>query len=98
MGPLTNMMIKQPVDSFDSTNRSTLALKNRAVFVFTPLILVGWVSNLVGIVAYPYLTHSPSLDDDLTRNTARLALAGYAIAVNQLLLLGADDWKNSSRR
>src|SRR5205823_5130445 len=34
---------------------------------------VGWVLVLTAVVGLPYLTGSPTLDDDLTRYTVRLA-------------------------
>lgn len=63
----------------------------RANLLSTPQVLLLWLCISVATIAQPYLTHSPTLGDDLTRYTARLALVGYALAVNQLLLLRQPD-------
>jgi hypothetical protein len=46
----------------------------------------------------PHLTHSPTLGEDLTRNTVRLALLYYAAAAFLLMHLKPDDWAAGSTR
>jgi hypothetical protein len=53
---------------------------------------IAWVIILTAVVALPYLTGSPTLDDDLTRYTVRLALGYYAAAVTLMLLLEPPEW------
>ena len=59
---------------------------------------VAWVIILTAVVALPYLTGSPTLDDDLTRYTVRLALVYYAAAVTLMLLLEAPEWLAAAGR
>lgn len=72
--------------SADIISRSPSIPRRRALFVWQLLIVVIWLAVLAGILAAPYVMQSPSLGDDLTRNTVRLALVGYAIALNLLLV------------
>jgi hypothetical protein len=61
---------------------------------------VGSLSTaLVGLVfVRPYALSSPTLGDDITRNTIRLALVCYAAAANLMLLLRRDEWNPLSAR
>jgi hypothetical protein len=43
-------------------------------------VLFLWFTALVGVFAWPWLTGSPNLGDDLTRHTVWVALAYYAVA------------------
>jgi hypothetical protein len=60
-------------------------------------VVLLWCVLLLVILATPYLTASPSLGDDLTRNTVRLALCFYAAAATLLLLLCPEEWTATSR-
>lgn len=55
-------------------------------FPWDLLVIAGWFIALAAIIAGPYLVASPALGDDLIRNTVRLALAFYAVAVSLMLL------------
>ncbi len=57
-----------------------------------------WGILLTATIAAPFLTHSPTLGDDLTRHTVRLALLYYAVAVALMLRLRPDDWLASTGR
>src|SRR5262245_50603664 len=52
-----------------------------------------WLLLLVSILFIPSLKDSPTRGDDLIRNTIRLALLYYAIALTQLLRSQAADWQ-----
>jgi hypothetical protein len=54
-----------------------------------------WLLLLAAVLSIPYLTRSPSLGDDLTRHTVRLALAYYALGATLMLLLLPADWLTS---
>ena len=56
-----------------------------------PLILL-WAALLAMVLALPWLTASPKVGDDLTRNTVRLALLYYAAALTLMLRLRRDEW------
>jgi hypothetical protein len=56
------------------------------------LAISAWAVLLAGILTQPYLTRSPTLGDDLTRHTVRLALLYYGVAVVLLLHLRPEDW------
>jgi hypothetical protein len=53
---------------------------------------------LAGIFAHPYLDSSPSMGDELTRNTVRLSLLYYAAAVALMIWLRPTDGTAQSRR
>jgi hypothetical protein len=57
-----------------------------------PAAAVVWLVLLAAVIALPYLGHSPSLADDLTRNTVRLSLLYYAGAAALMTRLGSADW------
>lgn len=57
-----------------------------------------WLILLILVVAGPYVTHSPTLGDDLTRYTVRLALVYYAAAATLMLLLRGDEWGAAAGR
>lgn len=57
-----------------------------------------WLVLFLILFAHPLLTLSPTLGDDLTRHTIRLALACYAGAATLLLLARQSDWKTYSPR
>jgi hypothetical protein len=63
-----------------------------------PAATLVWLILLAALVGLPPLTRSPSLGDDLTRNTVRLALLYYAAAVSLMLWLGPDEWAAHSGR
>jgi hypothetical protein len=46
----------------------------------------------------PHLLGSSTLGDDLVRNTIRLALGWYALALSIMLFLGRADWSARGRR
>ena len=52
-----------------------------------PLTAALWLLLLAAVLGLPHITGSPSLADDLTRNTVRLALLYYAAAVSLLICL-----------
>jgi hypothetical protein len=71
--------------------RSTAASFGRpSLVVFGAWLL--WLLLLTGIFGEAYLFPSPSLGDHLTRNTIRLALLYYAMAVSAMIFLRPDDW------
>jgi hypothetical protein len=45
----------------------------------------AWIALLTAVLVSPYAVRSPTLGDDLTRNTVRLALLYYAVAVSLML-------------
>jgi hypothetical protein len=49
-------------------------------------LVAAWLILLAGIIAWPYLTNSTTLGDDLTRFTVRVALAYYTLAAARMLL------------
>jgi hypothetical protein len=51
-----------------------------------------WLLLLVLLLAFPYLSRSATLGDDLIRNTVRLSLLYYAAAISLMLFLGPNDW------
>jgi hypothetical protein len=63
-----------------------------------PLTGVVWLVLLAAVLSWPSLTQSPTLGEDLTRNTVRLCLLFYAAAVVLLLRLQPADWDVSTRR
>jgi hypothetical protein len=65
--------------------------------IVTGFILL-WAFLLSLVFAVPYALDRPSLGDDLTRNTARLALVYYVLAVNLFLRMGQEDWASAGRR
>jgi hypothetical protein len=61
-------------------------------------ITITWLLLGAVMVAGPVLSSSPSLGDDLIRNTIRLALLYYAIALTLLLRSHAMDWQKHSNK
>jgi hypothetical protein len=57
-----------------------------------------WLLGLTAVILAPYLRQSPTLGDDLTRYTVRLALACYAVAATLMLLLRPDEQRGNSPR
>lgn len=49
-----------------------------------------WLLLLAGVIVVPVLTESPTRGDDLVRNTVRVSLGFYLVALN-LMLLRPDD-------
>ncbi|HEY1375603.1 MAG TPA: hypothetical protein VGF55_02355 [Gemmataceae bacterium] len=61
------------------------------------LILI-WLAALAVLFAWPSLTGSPTVGDDLTRHTVRVALAYYAAAAWLMLGLRPADWRADTSR
>jgi hypothetical protein len=59
----------------------------------TLALILAWLLALAGVVAWPYVTGSATLGDDLTRRTVWVALAFYAAATWQMLGLLPADWR-----
>jgi hypothetical protein len=57
-----------------------------------------WLALLAAILGVPYLVVSPTLGDDLIRNTVRLALLYYAVAAGLMLRLRPGEWAADSTR
>jgi hypothetical protein len=57
---------------------------------------LAWLAALLGRVAYAHFVASPTLGDDLTRFTVRLALGCYTIAATMMLLLQPGQWDAST--
>lgn len=53
----------------------------------------GWLIILVAVLLAPALSDSPTVGDDLIRNTIRLALLYYAITLTLLLRTKPLDWQ-----
>jgi hypothetical protein len=60
--------------------------------------LVCWVAFVLIVLLLPGLSRSSTLGDDLIRNTIRLALLYYAIALTLLLRSQPPDWHKHSHR
>src|SRR5262245_17013450 len=58
--------------------------------------IIAWVLFLAGVLSWPAIGDSPTLGDDLIRNTIRLALGYYAAALTLLLRATSIDWQKSS--
>jgi hypothetical protein len=69
-----------------SVSERSILEKIGSPFAWERLVIASWLAALATIVAVPYVTASPTLGDDLTRNTVRLSLAFYAVAVSLMLL------------
>jgi hypothetical protein len=64
-------------------------------------MLVGtgtWLVLLAAVLATPYASQSPTLGDDLIRNTVRVSLLYYAAAASLMLLLRPAEWTARSSR
>jgi hypothetical protein len=61
------------------------------------LVLI-WAAALAAVIAWPYAAGSPTVSDDLTRHTIRVALAFYAAAVWLMLGLRPADWRVDTPR
>jgi hypothetical protein len=57
-----------------------------------------WLVLLAVVLAVPYWTDSPTLGDDWTRHTVRLALLYYTAAATLMLLLRPAEWQIASGR
>jgi hypothetical protein len=57
-----------------------------------PLTGLVWLALLAAVLSWPYLTQSPTLGEDLTRNTVRVSLLFYAAAAVLILRLRPADW------
>jgi hypothetical protein len=64
----------------------------------TLALILAWLVALAAVVAWPSVTGSPTLGDDLTRHTVRVALAYYAAAAWQMLGLRPADWRAETPR
>jgi hypothetical protein len=64
----------------------------------TALAILSWLMLLVAVAAVPHLTDSPTLGDDLTRYTVRVALLYYGVAASLMLLLGPAEWAAAAGR
>ena len=51
-------------------------------------ICVAWFVALAAVIAWPFVTASPTLGDDLTRHTIRVSLAFYLPALTLMILCG----------
>jgi hypothetical protein len=60
--------------------------------------LLLWTVLLGLVLILPSVLESPSLANDLTRNTVRLALVYYAVAVTLMLSLSKSAWASSANR
>jgi hypothetical protein len=80
-----------------SQNLQTLADAPRAAVVGAATLVV-WLALLSLVICVPYLSGSPTLGDDLTRYTVRLALVYYALAVGLMLRLAPSERPASSGR
>lgn len=87
----TSIMNEHAAECEDAHHGERTLKDVRAKLLSTPLVLLIWLCALAATIGQPYFTQSPTLGDDLTRHTARLALIGYILAVNQLLLLNPTD-------
>lgn len=66
--------------------------------VLLPLALAAaWAVLLAAVLAVPYALRSPTLGDDLTRGTVRLALAYYGLAAALMTRLRPDEWRAAGR-
>ena len=63
-----------------------------------PLAVASWLALLTAVLLAPYLLHSPTLGDDLTRHTIRLALLFYGVAAALMLRLEPAEWRTVSAR
>jgi hypothetical protein len=61
-----------------------------------PLAGLVWLALLAAVLSWPYLTQSPTLGEDLTRNTVRVSLLFYAAAAVLMLRLRPTDWSASA--
>jgi hypothetical protein len=57
-----------------------------------PLTGLAWLLLLATVLCWPYLTQSPTLGEDLTRNTVRVSLLFYAAAAVLMLRLLPGEW------
>jgi len=56
-----------------------------------------WLVLLLAVLVWPFAAGLSNVGDPLIRNTIRLALLYYAVAVNLMLRLRPGDWSPSSR-
>jgi len=61
-------------------------------------LAAGWLVLLLVVLAAPVVTRSADAGDDRTRNTVRLALAFYGLAVGLMTRLRPADWSATSGR
>lgn len=61
-------------------------------------LLAAWAVLLALVLAWPSLTASSTASDDLTRNTVRLSLLFYAVALTLMMRLRPGDLLAVSRR
>jgi hypothetical protein len=64
----------------------------------TLALILTWMIALTAALAWPVLAGSPTLGDDLTRWTVRVALAFYAVAAWFMLSLRPADWRAETSR
>jgi hypothetical protein len=57
------------------------------------VLLAVWIVTVAAVLAWPYLSHSPQIGDDRTRQTVRLSLLYYGVAASLLPWLGDDEWR-----
>jgi hypothetical protein len=60
--------------------------------------IVLWAILLSLVLVIPQALAWPASAEDLTRNTIRLALAYYVLAVNLFLSIGAEEWGPAGKR
>jgi hypothetical protein len=63
----------------------------------TSLAVAAWALLLVGVLVAPRVLSRPDPGDDLIRNTIRLSLAFYAVAVGLMLFLQPGEWAGNGR-
>ncbi len=61
-------------------------------------IILTWLVALAAVIVWPVLTGSPTLGDDLTRHTVRVALAFYCAACWLMLRLRPAEWRAATPR
>jgi hypothetical protein len=59
--------------------------------------IILWVILLSLVLVIPPALGLPTLPEDLTRNTVRLALIYYVLAINLLLWIGPNDWSPAGK-
>jgi hypothetical protein len=64
----------------------------------TLALILTWLAAVAAVLAWPVLTGSPTLGDDLTRRTVWVALAFYASAAWLMLGLRFADWRAETAR
>ena len=63
---------------------------------FRLFLIVVWIVLLAGIFTFAFLAGSQVAGDALTRNTVRLALLYYGVALTLMLLTDAEKWRHGT--